>query len=200
MKIAKNPRWFIQGDRQQRFKPQRPIGAALAIGNFDVELRQVPIEQQVNFDEKGIHVVFRNPVIDTRLDRNHILQSFAVHFGEQTDRRFVASYIRCRRVAAHDHLVTKIFDDQQAGIAIGREDRRRRKAAAAQCVRHRDERRHAFRQMCDRAVRLAIAHGRSIGPLWRIHQDIGRAVAGEPLVAARRGVALDAAALSLAKT
>ena len=45
--------------------------------------------------------------------------------------------------------------------------------------------------MRDRAVRLAIAHGGPSGRLRRIHEDVRCAVARQPLIAARGGIALD---------
>src|SRR5262245_4778804 len=56
---------------------------------------------------------------------------------------------------------------------------------------HCDEWRDVLREMRDCTVRLAIAHRRTIRSFGRIHKNIGGAVAGQPLITARRGIALD---------
>ena len=123
-----------------------------------------------------------------------------MQLGQQFGRHGVARFDRRRRLASHHQFVAEILDHCEACGAVGGKDRRRREAARAQAERHCDKWRHAFGQMRDCAIGLAIAHGRSIRSLRRIHQDISCEVAGEPLVAARRGIALDAAAFGLAES
>src|SRR6185369_5491159 len=108
--------------------------------------------------------------------------------------RLVASFYRHRRIAFDKKLFAEVLDHQQSGFAVGSENSRRGKAAAAQGMGHRDERRDAFRKMRDRAVRLSVAHSRAIRPLGRIHENVCGAIAGQPLIAARGGIALDAPA------
>src|SRR5262249_51363723 len=65
------------------------------------------------------------------------------------------------------------------------------KSTCPQRKRHGDKRSHIFRQMRDRAVRFAAAHGRAVRTLWGIHQYVSCAVSVESLVGAGRGVALN---------
>ena len=104
----------------------------------------------------------------------------------------VARFDRRRRFAIDDQLVAEIFEHDQAVAAVGGENFRRREVALVQSAGDGDEGRDAFGQMRDLAVRLAIAHRRAVRPLGRVHQDVTRAVAHQPLVGARRRVALDA--------
>ena len=78
----------------------------------------------------------RNLIFNAWLDQDHALQRFAMQLGEQARCRFIPRFIRCRRVASNDQLITEIFDDQQARIAIGSKSRWLRKLAAAQGVKN----------------------------------------------------------------
>ena len=89
---------------------------------------------------------------------------------------------------------------QQAVGELGLVDLRRREAALAQPVRHGDERHDVLGEMRDRAVGLAVAHRRAVRPARRVHQDGALLAEREPLVGARRGVALDAPPLGLRRS
>ena len=67
---------------------------------------------------------------------------------------------------------------------------RRRQPAVAQRARHRDERLHVLGQMRDRAVRQAAAHRRPVGPARCVHQHELALLVRDPLIGARRGIAL----------
>ena len=158
---------------------------------FDTELGQVPVKQQLGFDQESFHVVVRQLVVDTGFDRHDARRRIAVQLGQKVGRCLVAHFDRYWRIAFDKKLLAEVLDHQQSGFAVGGKDCRRGKAAAAQGMGHRDEGSDVFRKMRDRAVRLAIAHGRAIRALRGIHENIGGAVAGQSLIAARGGVALN---------
>ncbi len=79
-------------------------------------------------------------------------------------------------------------------VEVGVQDGRRREAALAQPVGHRHERRPRLGEMRDRAVGLAVADRRAVGPPRRIHQDGVLVAEREPFVGPRRGIALHARA------
>src|SRR5262249_1793330 len=129
----------------------------------------------------------------------NVAQMAAVQFRKQVGCDFVARLDRRRRITVNNELVAEVLDHEQPRSAITGKDGRRREAKSAQGLRHRNKRRHALCQMRNRTVGFTVAYRRSVRSLWRIHQDVSCAFAGEPLVTAGGGVALDAAALCLAK-
>ena len=183
MKIAQHPGRGRGEHRRERLAPELDKGVALGVGHFGVEKRQIPVDQKFGLDQEGVEVVTRQRVSDARLDRQHVGQRRAMQRRQQIGRHLVARLDRRRRLAVDDQFAAEVFEHQQAGLAVGGENRRRGKAAHAQGLRHGDERRDAFGEMRDRAVGLAVAHRRSVRPLRRIHQDVARAVAAS---AARR--------------
>src|SRR6185295_32491 len=74
-------------------------------------------------------------------------------------------------------------------------DLRRRVAKLAKPVGDGDKGNDILDQMRDLTVRLAVAHRRTVGAARRIHQDRGVLAERQPLIAARRSVALDALAM-----
>ena len=110
--------------------PERAVGIALGIGNSGLELGQIPVEQQFHFDQKCVHIVSGQPVVNPRLDRQHFLQLVLVQFGEQVGRHLVARFNWCRRVAIDDEFVAEILYQQQSGFAVSSEDGRCRESAS----------------------------------------------------------------------
>ena len=131
----------------------------------DAEPRQIPVEQQLDLDQIGVDVVGRQRVHDMRRDRYRVGQLLAVQRDQHVDRRRIALLDRRRRIAGHHRFGAEVLDDQQAVGQLGLVDLRRREAALAQPVRHRDERarcpRRDARWRC-RACRRAPA-GRPAG-------------------------------------
>ena len=160
-------------------------------------MRQVPVEQQLDFDELRLHVVDRQTMRDVRRDPHAGWHLLVVQRNQHIDRRGIAFRDRRRRIAGDDRFGSEILDQQQAVGDLGLEDLRRGVAKLAQPVRHRDERHDVLGQMRDLAVGLAVPHRRPVGPSRSVHQDGAVGAEREPLIAARRGVALDAAAVGL---
>ena len=122
-----------------------------------------------------------------------------MQFGEQVGCHLVTRLDRYCRIGFDNQFVAKVFDHQQAGLAVGSKDCGCREALPAQRLSHRNERSHRFGQMRNCTVGLAVTHGRSIRAFRRVHQHIGRAVTRQPFVTPRRGIALDAPAFSSTK-
>ena len=166
-----------------------------------VQARQVPVEQELGLDQERVHVVGWNAIFDVRRDRQHIRQRLPVQMQQRIDRGLVALLDRRRRIALDHALVAEILD----AAAVPVRDRHGGCPAptspcAVKARRHRDERHHVVGEMRDLAVGLAIAHRRAVGPLRRVHQDHVLVAERQPLVDARRSVALHAPPLCLAVT
>ena len=195
MKIAQHPgRWPLE-HRRERVAPERDDRPRACVSDPGAEFGRYQSSQQFHLDQQRVQVVTRQSCNRRPLDRQSCGNFSRCSAASTLHRRLVARFDRRRRLPGGNRFVAEILDDQQAGVAVGVENRRRGKSALAQAERHGDERRHVFGEMRDRAVGLAVAHRRSVRPLRRIHQDVARAIEREPLIGARRGIALDAPAV-----
>ena len=163
------------------------------IGHRDAEPRQIPVEQQLDLDQIGVDVVGRQRVHDVRRDRDRV--AAAAGCAARPARR--PPPCSAPRSAPADRRTPPARRRGPRGcsrpsVKSACVDLRRREAALAQPVRHRDERHDVLGEMRDRAVGLAVAHRRPVRPARRVHQDGALVAELEPLVGARRGVALDA--------
>ena len=192
MEVAQHPGLRRFERHLQRAVPQRRIVGADLVGHRDAEPRQIPVEQQLDLDLIGVDVVGRQRVDDMRRDRDRARQLLAVQRDQHIDRRRIALLDRRRRIAGDHGLGAEVFDDEQAVGELGLVDLRGGEAELAQPVRHADERHDVLGEMGDRAVGLAVAHRRAVRPARRVHQDGALVAEPQPLVGARRGVALDA--------
>ena len=158
------------------------------------EARHEPVEQQLGLDQERLDVVVRNPIFDMRRDHERVGQLHLMQRTQRVDRGLVAFLDGSRRIAGDHALVAQVLDEQQPLVEIGVQNGGRREAALAQSIRHRDERDDALGKMRDRAVGLAVADRRAVRPPRRVHQDHLLLAEREPLVGARRSIALDARA------
>ena len=164
-----------------------------------LQARQIPVEDQLGLDQEGVHVVVRQLVLDMGRDRQHARATAGrAARSSVSTAASIALRDRSRRIALDDALRAEILEQQQPLVEIGVIDLGRGEAALAQSLRHRHERRDVLGEMGDRAIGRAVAHRRTVGPARRVHQDHVLVAHREPVVAARRGVALHARAQRLA--
>ncbi len=116
---------------------------------------------------------------------------------QYVDRGLIALLDRRRRIAGHHGFGAEILDDEQAVGELGLVDLRSGEAALMQAICHSDKRNDVLGEMGDDAVGLAVAHRRTVRPARRVHQDGALLAKLKPLVAARRGVALQAPSFRL---
>src|SRR5215468_6771640 len=181
MDVAQDPGGSRIDPRLQRLAPERLERRARLLGDRRAEPRQVPVKEQLGFDQERADVVGRYLVLDVRCDRQRVRQPTVVQREQHVDDSLVALGDRRRRVARDQALLTQILEQEQPLFEIGVKDLRRRKALFPQPFRHRHEWRDRLGEVSDRAVRLAAAHRRAIRPTRCIHQDTAL-VAGEELV------------------
>ena len=141
--------------RRQELRPQITINRAAAP-------RHVPVEHELGLDQQRVQVVGRQAMLDALGDRQRRGKFHPVQMGEHVDRRPIAVFDRRRRIGSDDRLAAEVFQDEDAGSKIRREDFGRGEAPIAQRTRHGDERPHVFGEMRDRAVGQAVAHRRAV--------------------------------------
>ena len=107
-----------------------------------------------------------------------------MHRDQHVDRRCIAVFDWTWRLALHHAFGAEVFEDQQALVQISLEDARRGQPETAQAVGHRDEGPDVLGKVRDLAVRLAVAHRRTVRSLRRVHQDRLLVAERQPLVGA----------------
>src|SRR5262245_39116552 len=99
MEVAQHPGLRAAGQWQEQLLPVRSKSVALNIVDFNTEFWEVPVKQQLGFDQESLHIVMRELVVTTRRDRHDCWKCIAVHLGEEVDCRLIAGFDWCRWIA-----------------------------------------------------------------------------------------------------
>ena len=132
MKVAQHPGRRHRLRVGERLAPQRAELRARRSGQRDAAMRQIPVEQQLGFDQERLEVVRRKAMLDTRRDGKRAGDLLAVERDQHVDRRRIALLDRRRRIARDDALRCRDPPAAEALVEVGGVDFRRREAAVAQ--------------------------------------------------------------------
>ena len=162
---------------------------------------QIPVEQQFGLDAQGIEIIDRQNMVigllrEADRDRKARRQGLVMQMRQKIGGHAIALGDRAKGV--DDPFPAQILDNQQAGFEIGRQYLRRTKSLRPQSMGQGHKGMHAFGQFRQSGIGLAPADRRTVGTARRDHQNGFLIRLLQPLIGARRGIALDRHAHGLA--
>ena len=157
----------------QRFAPQRDEVGARRVGDRDAEPRQIPVEQQLDLDQKGVDVVGRQRVHRraARPASRSAASGCAARPARRPPRHSAPRSAPADRRTPPASLPRSSMMQQAVGEARPRRSAAPRSRAARSPFAIATNGIDVLGQMRDRAVGLAVAHRRPVRPARRVHQD-----------------------------
>ena len=160
MNVAQGPGFGLRERTREHGPPGVLILRPRAGGELQArDMRRVPFDQQVGLDQQGFEIVGRNAIGSARI--SDVARQIARMQLREQQHGFPVS-LGDRAVASGDSLRAEIFEHGEPDLEIGGEQARRGKALRDQGFVHGDEGPDVFREMNQRAVGLAVAHGRAV--------------------------------------